>query len=97
MILGGGPAGYTAAIRCAQNGLETVLFESRQVGGTCLNRGCIPTKSLLHGAEDAVYGCAKPRPVGVNAEFCGYDLDKNVRTARDEVVAKLRGGSGKAA
>ena len=90
MILGGGPAGYTAAIRCAQNGLETVLFESRQVGGTCLNRGCIPTKSLLHGAE-TLCTVREAASVGVNAEFCGYDLDK-MYARRDEVVAKLRGG-----
>ena len=83
MILGGGPAGYTAAIRCAQNGLETVLFESRQVGGTCLNRGCIPTKSLLHGAE-TLCTVREAASVGVNAEFCGYDLDK-MYARRDEV------------
>ena len=56
-ILGGGPGGYEAAIRCAQLGLKTCLVEARELGGTCLNRGCIPTKALLHGAE--VYESAK--------------------------------------
>ena len=56
-VLGGGPGGYEAAIRCAQLGLKTCLVEARELGGTCLNRGCIPTKALLHGAE--VYEAAK--------------------------------------
>lgn len=50
-VLGGGPGGYVAAIASAQLGLKTVLIEKDAVGGTCLNRGCIPTKSLLHSAE----------------------------------------------
>ena len=56
-VLGGGPGGYECAIRCAQLGLKTALVEARELGGTCLNRGCIPTKALLHGAE--IYACAK--------------------------------------
>lgn len=90
MILGGGPAGYTAAIRCAQNGLETVLFEFRQVGGTCLNRGCIPTKSLLHGAE-TLCTVREAASSGINATLEGFDLDK-MYARRDEVVSKLRSG-----
>ena len=50
-IIGGGPAGYTAAIALAQKGHSVVLFEKEQLGGTCLNKGCIPTKSLLHSSE----------------------------------------------
>ena len=46
-IVGGGPAGYTAAERAAANGLQTVLFEKKAIGGVCLNEGCIPTKTLL--------------------------------------------------
>ena len=56
-VLGGGPGGYECAIRCAQLGLKTALIEARELGGTCLNRGCIPTKALLHGAE--LYAYAK--------------------------------------
>lgn len=50
IVIGAGPGGYEAAIRAAQLGLTTALVENRQVGGTCLNRGCIPTKALLHAA-----------------------------------------------
>ena len=51
IVIGAGPGGYVAAIKCARLGLKTAIVESRDVGGTCLNRGCIPTKSLLHSAE----------------------------------------------
>ena len=50
-IIGGGPAGYTAALHATSNGKKVVLFEQDKVGGTCLNRGCIPTKAILHSAE----------------------------------------------
>ena len=46
-IIGGGPAGYTAAERASENGLKTILFEKNAIGGVCLNEGCIPTKTLL--------------------------------------------------
>jgi dihydrolipoamide dehydrogenase len=51
VILGGGPAGYVAALRAAQLGASVTLVEQREIGGTCLNRGCIPTKSLVASAE----------------------------------------------
>ena len=51
LVLGAGPGGYVCAIKCAQLRLKTAVVEERDVGGTCLNRGCIPTKSLLHSAE----------------------------------------------
>ena len=50
-IIGGGPAGYTAAERAAAGGLKTVLFEKKAIGGVCLNEGCIPTKTLLYSAK----------------------------------------------
>ena len=50
-VIGAGPGGYVAAIRAAQLGLKTAVIENRDVGGTCLNRGCIPTKALLHASE----------------------------------------------
>lgn len=66
-VLGGGPGGYEAAIRCAQLGLKTCLVEARELGGTCLNRGCIPTKALLHGAE--VYEGARTGEIfGISGE-----------------------------
>ena len=50
-IIGGGPAGYLAAERAARGGLSVLLFEKRELGGVCLNEGCIPTKTLLHSAK----------------------------------------------
>ena len=50
-IIGGGPAGYTAAERASENGLKTILFEKNAIGGVCLNEGCIPTKTLLYSAK----------------------------------------------
>ena len=57
VVIGGGPGGYVCAIRLAQLGVKTALIERDKVGGTCLNRGCIPTKSLLQSAK--VYKTAK--------------------------------------
>ena len=51
LVLGGGPAGYVAALRAAQLGAAVTLVEQREIGGTCLNRGCIPTKALVAAAE----------------------------------------------
>ncbi len=51
VVLGGGPAGYVAALRAAQLGAQVTLIEAREVGGTCLNRGCIPTKALVAAVE----------------------------------------------
>ena len=50
-IIGGGPAGYTVGMQLASQGKKVVLFEQEFLGGTCLNKGCIPTKSLLHSSE----------------------------------------------
>ena len=50
-IIGGGPAGYSAALEAVENGFSVVLFEKNQIGGTCLNRGCVPTKYLRHTAK----------------------------------------------
>ncbi len=51
VVIGGGPAGYTAAIRAKQHGLNVLLVEKEELGGTCLNRGCIPSKALIHCAK----------------------------------------------
>ena len=52
IVVGAGPGGYVAAIRASQYGLHTAIVEKSKLGGTCLNRGCIPTKALLHAAEE---------------------------------------------
>ena len=90
LVLGGGPAGYSAAIRASQNGLKVALAEQSKVGGTCLNRGCIPTKALLHSAE--VLNSAKHAvEYGIFAENVSFDLNK-IYERRDAVVTKLRTG-----
>ena len=88
-VLGGGPGGYEAAIRCAQLGLKTCLIEARELGGTCLNRGCIPTKALLHGAE--VYESAKDGGVfGISGDV-KLDYEKLAAFKDDRVNKLVRG------
>ena len=90
VVLGAGPGGYEAAIRCAQYGKNTALVEARDLGGTCLNRGCIPTKALLHGAE--VYRSAlNAASCGVTTGEVGFDFAK-LAEYKDSVVAGLRKG-----
>lgn len=86
VVLGGGSGGYAAALRAAELGKSVALIEKDKVGGTCLHRGCIPTKALLHAAEvaDHVRDAAS---VGVGATFDGVDA-AGVRTYRENIVAK---------
>ncbi len=90
IILGGGPAGYTAAERAAHGGLNTLLIEKRALGGVCLNEGCIPTKTLLYSAkiwhltEDA-------KKYGIEASADQFLMDK-VNARKNKVVRKLVAG-----
>ncbi len=90
VVIGAGPGGYTAAISAAQRGMKVAVIEARETGGTCLNRGCIPAKTLLHSAErfreikDSV-------SLGVYAENLSYDMDAIYRR-KDEVVSGVRDG-----
>ena len=86
VVLGGGSGGYAAALRAAELGKSVALIEKDKVGGTCLHRGCIPTKALLHAAEvaDHVRDAAS---VGVTATLQGIDA-VGVRTYREGIVAK---------
>ena len=89
-IIGGGPGGYVAAERAGAAGLQTVLFEKRELGGVCLNEGCIPTKTLLYSAK--VYNYAvHGGDYGVSVEGASYDYGKIVGR-KDKVVKKLVGG-----
>ena len=89
-VVGGGPGGYVAAIASAQLGMKTVLIEKDSLGGTCLNRGCIPTKSLLHSAE--TYTSVKEAAeLGVFAENITFDYEK-VWERKNTVVNRLTKG-----
>ena len=90
IVIGAGPGGYTAALRAAALGLRTAVVECRQVGGTCLNRGCIPTKTLLHASQvyrDAVDGAS----MGVHAANATFDMGEIFAYKRG-VSEKLRNG-----
>lgn len=90
VVLGGGSGGYACALRAAELGQQVVLVESDRLGGTCLHRGCIPTKAWLHAAEvaDAARHAAD---FGVRASFDGVDLAA-VRAYADKVVGRLHKG-----
>ena len=90
VILGGGSGGYAAALRGAQLGLTVALIESDKVGGTCLHRGCIPTKALLHSAEIAD-GAREGSKFGVKSTLNGMDMD-GVNSYKDGVINKLYKG-----
>jgi len=90
LIAGAGPAGYTAAIRCARLGLDVTLVNRNEMGGVCLHKGCIPVKALLHVfriAED----CRRAADMGVEAEGVSVDLRKAYGW-KDAVVKRLEGG-----
>ena len=86
VVLGGGSAGYSAAVRAVELGMTVVLVEKDKLGGTCLHRGCVPTKALLHSAEvaDVARDAAE---FGIIASVTGVDVAK-VNAYRDEIVAK---------
>ncbi|MBP5424745.1 MAG: dihydrolipoyl dehydrogenase [Prevotella sp.] len=89
-IIGGGPGGYVAAERAGAEGLSVVLFEKRELGGVCLNEGCIPTKTLLYSAK--VYDYAQHgEKYGVSVENAAFDYGKIV-DRKNKVVKKLVGG-----
>lgn len=90
LVIGGGPGGYVAAIRAAQLGGKVTLIEKAEIGGTCLNRGCMPTKALLHSAE--VYEAAtKSASCGIIGKDVQVDWSA-VQNNRASVTAKLTSG-----
>jgi dihydrolipoamide dehydrogenase len=90
VILGGGSGGYACALRGAQLGLSVVLIEQDKLGGTCLHRGCIPTKALLHAGEIAD-NTRHAAEFGVNAQFVSIDM-LAVNAYKDGVISKLHKG-----
>lgn len=89
-VIGGGPAGYSAALLGAEKGLDVILFEEKQIGGTCLNRGCVPTKFWAHAAElyCQVQGAAR---YGVKVEDVAFDYFA-AKKSNENIVARLRDG-----
>jgi dihydrolipoamide dehydrogenase len=90
VVIGAGPGGYAVAFRAAVRGLDVALVESDKIGGTCLHRGCIPSKSLLHVAEvmDELH---RAEDLGLDVDVRGVDLD-GLRGFRDKVVGQLHKG-----
>lgn len=93
LVLGAGPAGYVAAIRAGQLGLDTIIVEAATHGGTCLNVGCIPSKALIHVAEEFEKAAAfsAKSPLGISASKPKLDLKKSVAW-KDDIVARLTSG-----
>ncbi|NLW03300.1 MAG: dihydrolipoyl dehydrogenase [Clostridiaceae bacterium] len=86
-IIGGGPAGYVAAIRCARNGLKTVLIEKNRLGGTCLNEGCIPTKALV-SVVGFLSQLKRADDFGILVQGYQYSLEK-IRHKKQQIVSSL--------
>ena len=93
LIIGGGPGGYVAAIRAGQLGIATTLIEGDQLGGTCLNIGCIPSKALIHAAEAFHQTChyAGRSPLGIQVDAPRIALAQTVRW-KDGIVRRLTQG-----
>src|ERR671916_2828822 len=90
VVLGGGSGGYATALRAAQLDLSVALIEKDKLGGTCLHRGCIPTKALLHAGEIADQ-TRESEQFGIKADLVGIDM-AGVNSYKDGVVAKLYKG-----
>ncbi|HAZ37618.1 MAG TPA: dihydrolipoyl dehydrogenase [Clostridiaceae bacterium] len=90
VVIGGGPGGYVAAIRAAQLGAKVALIEKDKLGGTCLNRGCIPTKTLYRDAE-ILNTLKKVDSFGINVDGFSIDVEK-MQERKDLVVVQLRDG-----
>lgn len=87
IVIGAGPGGYVAAIKCAKAGLRTAIVENRRVGGTCLNRGCIPAKATIH-ASSLYREMQEAEKFGVSAERITFDYEKVV-SYKEETTEKL--------
>lgn len=90
VVIGAGPGGYVAAIRGAQKGLKVAVVEYDKTGGTCLNRGCIPTKSIMHSSH-LYKELLNSEEYGILASNVGYDIDK-IYDRKNGIVESLRNG-----
>lgn len=93
LVIGAGPGGYVCAIRAGQLGVDTVIVESTKAGGTCLNVGCIPSKALIHAAEefDRIRHMTSPNALGITVEAPKLDLAQTIRW-KDGIVGRLNSG-----
>jgi len=94
LVIGAGPGGYVCATRAGQRGIDTVIVEAERPGGTCLNVGCIPSKALIHAADEydkVVRFAAGDSALGISAADPRIDLAKTMRW-KDEIVGRLNGG-----
>jgi dihydrolipoamide dehydrogenase len=90
IVIGGGPGGYAVGFRAAVRGLDVAMIEADQVGGTCLHRGCIPSKALLHVAE-VLHELERKDVLGLDVDLRGIDLD-GLHGFRDQVVGRMHDG-----
>lgn len=90
IVIGGGPGGYVAAIRAAQRGAKTALIENKELGGTCLNRGCIPSKALIANAE-VLKKVKSASQYGIDVGPISFHYDK-MKERKDKVVERVRKG-----
>jgi dihydrolipoamide dehydrogenase len=94
LVIGAGPGGYVCAIRAGQLGIDTVIVEAGRPGGTCLNIGCIPSKALIHAAEEyerIVHLASGRNPLGITVSGPGIDLSQTMAW-KDRIVGRLTGG-----
>ncbi|AMO21890.1 dihydrolipoyl dehydrogenase [Ramlibacter solisilvae] len=95
LVIGGGPAGYVAGIRAAQLGVQTIVVEGEKLGGTCLNIGCIPSKAMIHAADEfeKARHWANHSPLGIQVQSAAIDIARTVKW-KDGIVQRLTGGVG---
>jgi dihydrolipoamide dehydrogenase len=94
LVIGAGPGGYVCAIRAGQLGIDTVIVEAQKPGGTCLNVGCIPSKALIHAAEEfekAAHFADSAHPLGISVSSPKLDLKKTIGW-KDGIVSRLNSG-----
>ena len=93
LIIGGGPGGYVTAIRAGQLGIPTLLVEGQSLGGTCLNIGCIPSKALIHVAEQfhQTHNHSQHSALGISVSAPTLDIGKSVEW-KDGIVDRLTTG-----
>lgn len=94
LVIGAGPGGYVCAIRAGQLGIDTVIVEARKPGGTCLNVGCIPSKALIHAADEfakIAYAAKGGSALGISATGPAIDFSKTMAW-KDNIVSRLNGG-----